>query len=194
MVQSIIDSLLSGLDDYTIDERGDIGSWARIACIQGLTSCISDLFAVVTSVENFEEYLPLPKYLHAVAGILKQGVERLDNVRQEAGICFSRLLKLSPVKSGESIWSLPGLSFLEENFSMMDETPPPWLVGEADRERTPDWTNGAWLFPRAVKLVTIPEYRPLVLKGLILSLGCKTEGTVRKFSSLSSFVLSLFLL
>jgi hypothetical protein len=179
MVQSIIDTLLSGLEDYTIDERGDIGSWARIACVQGLTSCIIDLFAVANSVENFEEYLPLPKYLHAVAGILKQGVERLDNVRQEAGACFYRLLKLPPVKSGEFTWSLPGVSFLEEIFSMKDEMPPLWSVGEADREGTPDWTNGAWLFPRAVKLITIPQYRPLVLRGLILSLGCKTEGTVR---------------
>lgn len=179
MVQSIIDSLLSGLNDYTIDERGDVGSWVRIACVQGLTSCISDLFAVAASVENFEEYLPLPKYQHAVAGILKQGVERLDNVRQEAGICFSRLLKLPPVKSGECVWSLPGLSLFEENFSMMDTTLPSWLARESERDEPPDWANGAWLFPRAVKLVTISEFQPLVLKGLILSIGCKTEGTVR---------------
>ncbi|EKM79449.1 hypothetical protein AGABI1DRAFT_120846 [Agaricus bisporus var. burnettii JB137-S8] len=192
MVQSIIDSLLSGLNDYTIDERGDVGSWVRIACVQGLTSCISDLFAVAASVENFEEYLPLPKYQHAVAGILKQGVERLDNVRQEAGICFSRLLRLPPVKSGECVWSLPGLSLFEENFSMMDTTLPSWLARESERDEPPDWANGAWLFPRAVKLVTISEFQPLVLKGLISSIGCKTEGTHRPAAkSMSAFAKSL---
>lgn len=181
MVQSILDNLLSGLNDYTIDERGDVGSWIRIACVQGLTSCIGDLFAVAASVENFEEYLPLPKYHHAVAGILKQGVERLDNVRQEVGACFARLLKLPPVKSGGYTWSLPGLPLLEEIFSKVDthQARFPWLAGEpGESPELPDWADGTWLFPRAVRLLDIPEYRPFVLKGYLLSMGCKTESTV----------------
>ena len=92
-MQTIFGALLSGLEDYTIDERGDVGSWIRIACVQSLTSCIEGLFSIAESVDNFDEYLPLSKYQQAIAGILKQGVERLDNVRQEAGTCISRLLK-----------------------------------------------------------------------------------------------------
>jgi len=174
-VQIILSTLLSGLQDYTIDERGDVGSWIRIACVQGLTSCIEDLFSVAESITNFAEYLPVPSYQQAIAGILKQGVERLDNVRQEAGTCISRLLKLMPVQRAEFTWSLPGLLLLEE-LSKIDETPS-WTV-EMSRGEIVSWANGAWLFPRVIKLLDVPEYRIPLLTGLIFSLASKTESTV----------------
>lgn len=174
-MQIILSTLLSGLQDYTIDERGDVGSWIRIACVQGLTSCIEDLFSVAESITNFAEYLPVPSYQQAIAGILKQGVERLDNVRQEAGTCISRLLKLMPVQRAEFTWSLPGLLLLEE-LSKIDETPS-WTV-EMSRGEIVSWANGAWLFPRVIKLLDVPEYRIPLLTGLIFSLASKTESTV----------------
>jgi len=175
-VQTILNTLLSGLQDYTIDERGDVGSWIRIACVQGLTSCIEDLFSVAESVPDFADYLPVSSYQQAVAGILKQGVERLDNVRQEAGMCISRLLKLTPVQRAELTWSLPGLSFLEELVFEIDEAPS-WAA-ELSRGERVSWANGAWLFPRATKLLDVPEYRIPLLTGLIFSLASKTESTV----------------
>lgn len=190
LVQIILGTLLSGLDDYTIDERGDVGSWIRVACVQGLTSCIADLVFVSGFIDSFDEYLPLHMYQQAVAGILKQGVERLDNVRQEAGTCITRLLGLPPVRSVELTWTLPGSSLLEECFSKMDasESRFPWLAGTSSDIL--DWSDGAWLFPRAVRLLNVPEYRSSVLRGLILSLSCKTESTVRKPSSSRAFFCS----
>ncbi len=41
-----------------------------------------------------------------------------------------------------------------------------------------DWSNGNWLFPRAVRLLDVEFYRHAVLQGLITSLGSKTESTV----------------
>lgn len=192
LVQTIFGALLSGLDDYTIDERGDVGSWVRIACVQGLTSSIEDLFSAADSIDYFNEYLPLPMYQQAVAGILKQGVERLDNVRQEAGTCISRLLKLVPVRSVECTWSLPGLSLLEELFLKVDTTQSrvPWLAGTPGE--IVDWADGAWLFPRAVRLLDVPEYRSPVLRGLILSLSSKTESTQKPAAtSIAAYAKSL---
>ncbi|KAJ3566930.1 hypothetical protein NP233_g6689 [Leucocoprinus birnbaumii] len=192
LVQTIFGALLSGLDDYTIDERGDVGSWIRVASVQGLTSCIEDLFSVADSVDNFDEYLPLSMYQQAAAGILKQGVERLDNVRQESGTCISRLLKLTPARSGELTWSLPGLSVLEELFLEADAAHYrlPWLSGAPDE--IVDWADGTWLFPRAVKLLDVPEYRSSVLRGLILSLSSKTESTQKPAAtSIAAYAKSL---
>lgn len=185
LVQNVFETLLLGLNDYTIDERGDVGSWIRIVCVQGLTSCIEDLFSVAKSIENFEEYLPLSKYHQAVAGILKQSVERLDNVRQEAGSCFLRLLKLTPVRSTEVTWSLPGRRLLEELFlegeqGGVHQSHFSWLPPHVLKTELLDWADGPWLFPRAVRLLDIPEYRPSVLKGLVHSLSCKTDSTVRR--------------
>jgi hypothetical protein len=87
--------LLDGLGDYTNDERGDVGSWIRITCIKGLSSVLEKLFTTADIAQDFVDYLPSGLYHSAVASILKQGLERLDNVRQIAGECFISLLKLS---------------------------------------------------------------------------------------------------
>lgn len=116
-MNALVDSLLGGLDDYTIDERGDVGSWVRIACIQGLTTVSELFFDIAESISDFEGYFPPQKYCSIAAGLLKQGVERLDNVRQTAGICFMRLLNAPlPKVNGADRWTLPALVLLKELF------------------------------------------------------------------------------
>jgi len=101
--------LLDGLEDYTLDERGDVGSWVRMACIRGLTNFAELLFSNAAALPNFSEYLPAAKYHAAVSGILRQGVERLDNVRQIAGEHIARLLVLPlPDTADSSQWRIEG--------------------------------------------------------------------------------------
>ena len=117
MAHDLFDALYDGLGDYTIDERGDVGSWIRMACIRGLTSYSEALFANASTISNFEEYLPPFKYHNAVGGILRQGVERLDNVRQEAGDNLRRLLLLlPPVTTGAERWHIHGNTLMEQLF------------------------------------------------------------------------------
>jgi hypothetical protein len=117
VVNSIHSALLRGLEDYSVDERGDVGSWIRIACIQGLTRLSELLMSNAASIPDFSAYFPPLKYRQTVTGILKQGVERLDNVRQEAGECFMQLLNCAApdVHNGQD-WCMPGLPFLKELF------------------------------------------------------------------------------
>ena len=117
VVNTLVDAMLGGLDDYSIDERGDVGSWVRLVCIQGLTSISELLFRDAHSIPDFDCYFPPQKYHAASSGILKQGVERLDNVRQQAGACFMKILTLSvPSVIGGDRWRLPGLTLLHELF------------------------------------------------------------------------------
>ncbi|KAA1469978.1 TBCD protein [Dentipellis sp. KUC8613] len=163
-LQRMFKALLAGLDDYTVDERGDVGSWVRMACIDGLTEVSLTLLNHSTYIPNFSEYLPANKYHAAISGIVKQGVERLDNVRHEAGTHLLRLLNQTPPS---------------------DE----WQIRREDVNETSDisgWQNSSWLFPRAVRLLEIPEYRSAVLSGLLLSISSKTDSTQRPVSS--SFV------
>lgn len=117
---SLLDALLKGLQDYTIDERGDVGSWIRIACLRGLTAFCEILIpnANTVLVKSFDEFFPATKYHGIVAGVLKQGVERLDNVRQDAGECFQALLRQAPpgVRNGDA-WTPQGLPLLRELFA-----------------------------------------------------------------------------
>ena len=43
------------------------------------------------------------------------------------------------------------------------------------------WSDGNWLFPRALRLLEIPEFRNAVLLGIVISIGSKTDSTVSFF-------------
>ena len=95
-------ALISGLDDYTVDDRGDVGSWIRIASIQALTSVSVTLLTLAKTDATYIDYIPAEPYQKAIAGILKQGVERLDNVRQQAGEGIHCLLKCPLPSMGDT--------------------------------------------------------------------------------------------
>ncbi|PCH40083.1 ARM repeat-containing protein [Wolfiporia cocos MD-104 SS10] len=163
-VCAMIDALQEGLCDYTTDERGDVGSWIRVTCVKGLASFAETLFAVSGQLPNFAEYFPPSKYHDAIGGILKQGVERLDNVRQQTGECFLRLLALPlPAVADAGAWRICGDDKMKGLF--LSET-----VG---------WNEGEKLFPKAVRLLDIQRYREQVLGGLVLSASTKTDSTQR---------------
>ena len=51
-----------------------------------------------------------------------------------------------------------------------------------DSER-PGWNDASWLFPKAVQLLSIGQYRKQILSGLVLSIDSRTDSTVRLLSS-----------
>ncbi|KAI1789614.1 ARM repeat-containing protein [Ganoderma leucocontextum] len=170
LVTELEDALLDGLTDYTSDERGDVGSWVRISCVKGLTSFSRTLFSRASSLPDLASYLPPEKYHDATGGILKQGVERLDNVRQIAGESFLTLLLLPPpAVSDPAPWILRGEALMKELFLSEQES-----VG---------WNEGSWLFPRAVQLLDIERYRNRILPGIVLSVSTKTDSTQRPVAS-----------
>lgn len=116
-VAKCLDALLEGLTDYTTDERGDVGSWIRISCVLGLSTFVQVLFTHSKSLPNFLEYLPPGKYQAAIGGILKQGVERLDNVRQQTGVQFVKLLRSPlPEVDGKERWKIFGTEMMNDLF------------------------------------------------------------------------------
>ncbi|KAG5635355.1 hypothetical protein H0H81_011556 [Sphagnurus paluster] len=195
VVNSFYDSLLNGLNDYSMDERGDVGSWIRVSCVQGLTAFSEMLIQNANSIPALETYLPPSKLHAAISGILKQGVERLDNVRQESGECIRRLLALPlPVIDGYSPWSYPGSQLLNELFNwwVLHSTEVKFKINVVTSGETPGWNEAPWLFPRALRLLEISEYRSSVLTGFVLTIGCKTDSTQRPLAtSLVSYAKSL---
>lgn len=168
----VLDALDSGLDDYTMDERGDVGSWVRMACIQGLASIFEDLFRVSGSIPEFASYLPAQRYHSVIARILRQGVERLDNVRQIAGHCLLRLFRIPlPSVPHQEEWRIKGSQLMMKLF-----------LNDASDAIT-SWSVGEWLFPKAVELLRVQEYRRSLLTGLIHSVGTRTGSTHRPASS-----------
>ncbi|KAH7098995.1 ARM repeat-containing protein [Auriculariales sp. MPI-PUGE-AT-0066] len=159
IVVQIYNALLCGLEDYTSDERGDVGSWVRMASIRGLVKTTILLFSQKSSLD-LALYLPIQTYHLALAGILKQGIERLDNVRLDAGAQLHKLVRTQQPAG----WEIPGIEQLRQLF----------LTEQAEQA---SWADGSFLFPRAARLLPIPSYRSALVPGFTLSIGSKTDST-----------------
>jgi tubulin-specific chaperone D len=120
VIHQVLQTYIKGLDDYTTDERGDVGSWVRIASIRGLCTIIDLLFDIgpnFKSSRSLGVWLPPSTYHGALGGILKQGVERLDNVRRQAGDSFLKLLRREPPNVQDSgQWKIHGRPLMEQLF------------------------------------------------------------------------------
>lgn len=116
--QRIVQALGCALGDYTVDERGDVGSWVRIASVHGIGWISRALFEELQPT-LLEQYFPSNSYFVAFAALLKQGSERLDTVRQEAGMQITNLLALhSTLLTNGALarWHPPGFELLSAAF------------------------------------------------------------------------------
>lgn len=78
-------SFLDGLDDFSTDQRGDVGSWIRITCAQSLPSLIRISKRIAGTLDR-------PACVEAVCGLLKLSVEKLETVRVAAGPALCEIL------------------------------------------------------------------------------------------------------
>lgn len=83
-VSTICAAIHRGLNDYTIDERGDVGSLVRLQSI----TCASDIFGI-QSFQHYAETLDILK-----ADIYRLSLEKLDRVRLIAAQCRRQYLEL----------------------------------------------------------------------------------------------------
>jgi hypothetical protein len=66
------------LDDYTVDSRGDVGSWIRMAACESLITVFK-----YTKEENTDD---------TVGKMLRLSVEKMDRVRSVAGTCLCEIV------------------------------------------------------------------------------------------------------
>jgi hypothetical protein len=113
-------TVLTGFGDYTVDPRGDVGSWVRMATLRAITSISQVIFRHRSRLEPFDDYIPPNLWHKAIGKMLKQGVERLDSVRVIAGGQLMHLLWDPDVrKHASGTWAIPGLEKLELAFPLL---------------------------------------------------------------------------
>lgn len=109
----VMQSLLGALEDYSVDNRGDVGSWVREAAMYGLEKCTYILCQKDLSVSQRksqssdsqdqskgqairnDQVQPLFDSNIAasvVGGIAKQAVEKMDKMREIAARVLHRIL------------------------------------------------------------------------------------------------------
>lgn len=106
-------SLLAALEDYSVDNRGDVGSWVREAAMYGLEKCTYILCNKDSSVSLIKSQGSGSKVQNTgnvigndqmqplfdsniaasvVGGIVKQAVEKMDKMREIAAKVLCRIL------------------------------------------------------------------------------------------------------
>lgn len=82
-LDTIFQCLFLALNEYTIDNRGDIGAWVREASMNALYKL---------TVAMPHEYLDEKKVHAVVNGLLQQAVEKIDRTRALAGKLFCKII------------------------------------------------------------------------------------------------------
>lgn len=105
----VMSSLLKALDDYSTDNRGDVGSWVRDAAMNGLEKCTYILCSRDSNIQgkgsvpefpkcDITESDPATSYFDAtlatnlIGGIVKQAVEKMDKIRELAAQILQKIL------------------------------------------------------------------------------------------------------
>ncbi|KAK7390830.1 hypothetical protein VNO78_18945 [Psophocarpus tetragonolobus] len=170
-------SLFKALDDYSVDNRGDVGSWVREAALDGLEKCTYMLCKIDKSVclsgrsdeneiepithlstdsvhKNNQELHLFDKNLatNLVGGICKQAVEKMDKLREAAANALYRILY------NQTIY-IPYIPFREK----LEEIIPK----EADAQ----WAVPSYSYPRFIQLFQYGCYSRDILSGLVTSVG-----------------------
>ncbi|KAJ3112039.1 hypothetical protein HK100_002466 [Physocladia obscura] len=165
-----LDALFVGLEDYSSDSRGDVGSWIREVCF-GAWPILIQLFKGVVDASGTAYLCPETK-ARAIGQLLRQSLEKIDRVRESAGVALMTVIRLNDVDLGIS--------------NVARET-----IKHSLAENT-NWLNTADVYPKMVKLLEINEFREDLLVGLVVSVGGISESLVRySTSSLIEFVNSL---
>lgn len=172
LMTDIWQTLLAGLEDYSTDARGDVGSWVRLACMDSLRSLV-DLYARWPAPNS--AVLPRETFTGICAGLAKQMAERIDSVRTKARQDFLYIVRLSPTEQDPSTGlTIPGRTRIAATFPVADDGK---LV------------DLPFLYGKIVRLLDVPELRSELLKGIIIGLGSQRETINRSLAvSLTTYI------
>ncbi|SNX81662.1 related to Tubulin-folding cofactor D [Melanopsichium pennsylvanicum] len=175
LLQKVIASMLTGLEDYSMDQRGDVGSWVRLSCIAGLR----ELLTLLSRQEvGTGLWLPEATFQLAIAAMWKQAAERIDHVRHTAGT--SVLAVYHAYEQSEGIKPL-GYDIVKLNHGTGCLRPfGDTAISSAgengnDANLSRSFKDPKLAFVHLCQLLLVVPYRKSILEGLVLSVGSKSD-------------------
>ncbi|XP_010259036.1 PREDICTED: tubulin-folding cofactor D [Nelumbo nucifera] len=181
--REVMQTLFKALDDYSVDNRGDVGSWVREAAMDSLERCTyilcereSEGFPRKTTGIEYKEHpdndiaerdqghtlFDVSLATSLVGGFVKQAVEKIDKIRDIAATILGRILH------NERIF-VPCIPYREK----LEEIVP----------NHPDlkWGVPTFSYPRLVQLLQFSCYSRFLISGLVISIG-GLQDSLRKAS------------
>ncbi|KAI9099501.1 tubulin folding cofactor D C terminal-domain-containing protein [Phlyctochytrium arcticum] len=181
----VFDAFMRGMNDYSTDSRGDVGSWIRQASICGLEK-ILPLVLHASSAER-HDFLTADMTLQLVRNLVQQSVEKIDKMREVAG---SALIRFVWGWQGDGQASLPDGLVFEGREALRTILPRPQeSIPDASSgpETNPGstgimWNSASEVYPLLIPLLNVPQVRRATLSGLVVAVGGMSESLVRHSS------------
>ncbi|KAG0211199.1 hypothetical protein BGX28_008379 [Mortierella sp. GBA30] len=195
--QNILKMYFTGLQDYSIDHRGDVGSWIREASMQGLEVMIPIVAQLDYKAQQEHQlrYLSDRDHAQVMAQLLQQSVEKIDRIRGCAATVMIKILyaKVESEAAAATATAMETDSAAGESVEYLVNVPyRAQLMKVVENSHDLNWLQPAEVYPRVVQLLHLPEYRSALLLGFIVSAGGLTESLVRHSSAcLTEFVANL---
>jgi tubulin-specific chaperone D len=173
VVLDLIPVLVQAMRDYTVSDRGDVGSWVREAAMTSFASVVSKSFSASREAGGNSVNVSLDlACLDGICGLVRQSCERINRTRQVAvtslGIllrCFGCKQALSPLYAS----ILPNCATALEALRLA-------LLGNdgtdnGNGETFAMFTDSNWLYRSARKLLGVNETWNAALTGIVASCG-----------------------
>lgn len=208
-IDRVFGSLLAAMNDYNVDRRGDVGSWARIAAMDGLEALVKMSIEASTSFPHSSSQCSDNPTEDVVAPSLKKRIEFLtedrsadfqhssyansDKMLFDEQLCCSILsallkqlgekLDVVRCKAGECLERL-----LTNDSPRLPFVPNRNMLFLALNLNEPNknWSDPVQTFPLLMKAALIDDFIEPILSGIVISVGGLTES-VSKSSSASLF-------
>ncbi|KAF9096373.1 hypothetical protein BGX29_008588 [Mortierella sp. GBA35] len=188
----ILQMYFRGLEDYSVDHRGDVGSWIREACMQGLqvmVPIVARLDHHLTPDQADQRYLTDGDHAQVLAKLLQQSVEKIDRIR---GAAATAMVAILYAESDPEAADSDATKKKPEYVLRIPHRAEVMKVVEKSDEMNLIWLQASEVYARIVQLLHLPEYRLELLIGFVISAGGLTETLVRHSSScLTEFVSGL---
>lgn len=161
----VYDALFQALNDYTLDSRGDVGSWVREASMLALKE-------ITVMIVQKDPTLLNPDWCKRIfLSLVQQACEKIDRTRALAGETLISLLYHD--------LEIPHVPDREELKKILSK--------EATKEV--NWSVPAATFPLFIEMLRLPTYAYSVMLGVTISVGGLTESLVRHSSaSLTNYI------
>eukprot|EP01087_Luapelamoeba_hula_P025269 TRINITY_DN9952_c0_g1_i1.p1 TRINITY_DN9952_c0_g1~~TRINITY_DN9952_c0_g1_i1.p1 ORF type:complete len:1366 (-),score=225.40 TRINITY_DN9952_c0_g1_i1:17-4012(-) len=181
--RKIYEALLKASDDYSIDNRGDVGSWVRNAALAALYKwtlriCFAQHRQQSQQSQQQQQALPdgapiltselAQRFMSRLLRILG---EKLDRLRQKAGHTLESILyPTAGQPSGEDA------AMIKQYFHPLLAGSWDALVTAFPKNAVANWAVSSDTFPRLVTLLRVGIYAEDVLTGIATAIGGVTRS------------------
>ncbi|KAI8870200.1 ARM repeat-containing protein [Ramicandelaber brevisporus] len=192
--QRVLHAFCAALEDYSSDNRGDVGSWTRLAAISVIPSALPVLIQHIDTLDKKREAV-----VSVVSRLLGQTADVLDRTRYAATTAIVSLIQIDSVQplvvqadllDAFSLPSADSSDDLEPSATAIIDTDrgdtadddedgvqSTIIAGQTSHHQTRIKLTQTDVFTRLMPLLSVSEYQCAILQGLIASIGGKTATT-----------------